>query len=89
LRFLTGQAEQARMKIEHVFGQKFNRVAFRIDSDEQRLNRHHILAQGIQRNRDILQLGRADMGTITIPEKDQHQPATEIAIAYRLAGMVG
>ena len=50
----------ARVKIGDVIGQKFDRVAFGVDGDEQWLDRRRVLAPGVQRNRDILQLGWAE-----------------------------
>src|ERR1700676_1529760 len=85
----AAQTKQTIVELSNVVAQILALVAFRIDRNEDRLHAFWLgsdLPQGVDH---FLEVRRAKVGTVRIPEVDQHPLTLEVGTADDFSGRVG
>ena len=83
------QAQEAWVEGRHILGERFARVALRVDSHEKKLHAVAVGAQLLHHLRHLGERGRAHIGAMGEAEKHHHCLAAEIFQMARLAVVIG
>ena len=77
-----------RIEVRQIVLQRRRRIAFRIDSDEQRAGAVGVFAELLHDLRNLEQGGRADVGAMGEAEEHQERPSLQVFIAERFAVLI-